>query len=88
MGRLKALRSQPRLRGISRDPLGSAVLHEIREAVTREAFKHGVSRSFVVATILADHFGITEQADYRRPPAKPGQPLAPSAYAKGKERIQ
>lgn len=86
MGRFKVLRSQPRIKGTSRDPLGSAVLHDIREAVTKEALKHGVSRSFVVATILADHFGIIEQADYKRPPVKPGEQLPPSAQRK--ERVQ
>jgi len=61
----RKFRSQPRLKGASRDPLGSAVLHSIREAVTREAHKYAVSRSFVVATILADFFGIGEQIRYQ-----------------------
>lgn len=65
------MRCQPRLaKGGHRDPLGSAVLHSIREAVRKEAEKFGCSRSFVVATILADHFGVGEQADYAAPERK------------------
>lgn len=57
------MRSQPRIKG-GRDSLGSAVIKRIWSAVFKEAEKYDCSRSFVVATILADHFGIKEQPDY------------------------
>lgn len=37
-----------------RDPLPSCVLHSIRQAITGLALQHSCSRSFVIATILAD----------------------------------
>jgi hypothetical protein len=57
------VRFQPRIKG-GRASLGSAVVKRIRAAVVREAEKYDCSRSFVVATVLADHFGIEEQPDY------------------------
>jgi hypothetical protein len=61
------MKCQPRVKG-GRASLGSAVLQRIRVAVMKEAEKFDCSRSFVVATILADHFGVVEQADYAAPP--------------------
>jgi hypothetical protein len=63
------VRAQPRIKG-KRESLGAAVLHKIREAVEREARRHGCSMSFVQATVLAAHFGVSEQADYAEPTGK------------------
>jgi hypothetical protein len=40
------------------------VLHEIYDEVDALAIQHGVSRSWVIATILADAFGIKSQVSY------------------------
>jgi hypothetical protein len=47
-----------------RESLPSCVLAEIEYAVEREANRHRVSKSWVIATILAYHFGIEEQVSY------------------------
>ena len=57
-------RHQPPLKG-GRDPLFSCVLPSIRDAAVKKAREFDVSPSWVVATILADAFGITDQIDYR-----------------------
>jgi hypothetical protein len=54
---------QKRVKG-GRQPLGSTVLKEIRAEVTRIAREHHVSRSFVIATVLADAFGVKRQERY------------------------
>lgn len=57
------MRAQPRVPG-GRRGLSAGVLRRIREAVEREAARYDCSMSFVVATVLAHHFGIDEQSDY------------------------
>jgi len=47
-----------------RESLPACVLAEIEMAVRAEANKHRVSKSWVIATILAYHFGIGEQISY------------------------
>lgn len=58
--RAKRFRAQKRVPG-GRDPLPSCVLKEIRSAVEKDAMRHAVSKSFVIAVILAKHYGIREQ---------------------------
>jgi hypothetical protein len=55
--------NQKRVQG-GRQALGSCVLKEIRAEVTRLAREHRVSKSFVVATVLADAFKIKKQERY------------------------
>jgi len=53
-----------------RDPLPACVLHEIHHRVDAKAREFGVSRSWVIATILADYFDVKEQVSFtssRRP---------------------
>lgn len=47
-----------------RPPLPSCVLQEIWVGIDRLARKHKVSRSWVIATILAEALGIKEQIPY------------------------
>ena len=56
----RRIRSQRPVKG-GRDPLPACVLGAIKRAVERDAARHNVSRSFVVAVILAAHYGIVEQ---------------------------
>lgn len=44
-----------------RDALPACVLKKIREKVEKKAAEHGVSKSFVIAVILADALGVKEQ---------------------------
>jgi hypothetical protein len=62
------IRTQPRIPGTRRLPIGSAIDHAIERALNREMLRYGVSRSFVVAVALAYTFGIEldENADYHR----------------------
>jgi len=64
VARRRYSRHQPPLKG-GRDPLFSCVLPSIRAAAVRKAREYDVSPSWVVATILADAFGIDEQIDYK-----------------------
>lgn len=57
------VRRQSPIKG-GRDPLPSCVLKEIRAEVTRIAAEHNVSRSWVIATVLAEAFRIGEQVSY------------------------
>jgi hypothetical protein len=57
---------QPSIKGRHRDPLPACVLHDISVEVERLARRYKVSRSWVIATILADSFGIAEQTPYYR----------------------
>jgi hypothetical protein len=57
------IRRQRPIRG-GRLPLPSTVLKDIDHAVEKEANRHRVSKSWVIATILAYHFGIDEQISY------------------------
>lgn len=65
MARRRARRSnQPRFKG-GRDPLFSCVLPDTRRAIHAKAYEFNVSPSWVVATILADAMGVTEQVSYQ-----------------------
>ena len=55
---------QPRIPGVRREPLPSCVLGAIHRAVETDAARHGVSRSWVIAVILANHYRIEGQALY------------------------
>lgn len=70
---LKYRRQRP-IRG-GRAPLPSCVLNTIHEAVDRDARKYGVSRSWVIAVILARAYRIEEQESYETP--KPKAPIVP-----------
>lgn len=50
-------RHQPPVRG-GRDPLPSCVTGDLWLAVNTDAVRHGVSRSWVIATILGHHYDI------------------------------
>lgn len=63
MAKNKAIRRQRRVIG-GRDALPSCVLKEIRVAVEKEAMRHGVSKSFVIAVVLAKAFKIDEQEPF------------------------
>ena len=54
----RRVRSQRRIRGEHRDSLPSCVQHAIRREVEATARHFGVSRSWVVAFVLAERFGI------------------------------
>lgn len=63
---MKRYRSQPRHRGVTRQPIGTSVIDAIERQLEREMKRWNVSRSFVVATVLAYHFNVNEQDDYRQ----------------------
>jgi hypothetical protein len=65
----KIIRRQRPVKG-GRAPLPACVLHQIRAHVERLASQHAVSRSFVIATVLADAFGVAEQERFY--PSKSG----------------
>lgn len=44
--------------------LSPSVLHEIDDAITADATRHHVAKSFVQAVILAHHYGIKKQERY------------------------
>jgi hypothetical protein len=67
--RYRTIRRQRPIKG-GRDPLPSCVIHEINQAVTREAHIHRVSKSWIVAVALADFFGIKTQETFY--PSKSG----------------
>lgn len=56
----KTIRHQKPFSG-GRFSLPSCVLPKIRHAVENDSLRHGVSKSFVIAVILAEHYGIGEQ---------------------------
>jgi hypothetical protein len=47
-----------------RDSMPACVIKEILDCVRRESLRYNVSKSFVVATIVADFFGIEAQEHY------------------------
>jgi hypothetical protein len=61
---MKRQKRQPRVKG-GRARLAPSVLHEIDVEVTKVARQFGVSKSWVIATALAEVMGIKDQADYR-----------------------
>lgn len=52
------MKSQPRLKKGHRDPLPSCVDPRVRAMVAKEAKKWDCSRSWIVAVILSDFYGI------------------------------
>jgi hypothetical protein len=64
--KLKFRRQRP-IKG-GRQPLPSCVIRDISDAVDRLSRRHGVSRSFVIATLLADQLEIEEQERYYEKP--------------------
>lgn len=58
------IKNQPRILGVKRVPLGSCLLKDLRRHVAEDARREGVSKSWVVAVILADHYHM-QTADYR-----------------------
>jgi hypothetical protein len=59
MSRKTIRRQKPILGG--REPLPSCVIKSIREKVSNLALRYSVSRSFVIAVLLADALNIKEQ---------------------------
>jgi len=57
----KIRRQRPIIGG--RDSLPSTVLKDIKEAVEKDAARYGVSKSFVIAVVLAHHYKIKEQEE-------------------------
>jgi hypothetical protein len=58
-------RSQPRIPGVRRSPVSTAVTKEIERHLQQEMRRYGVSRSFVIANALAFVFDIEVVEDYR-----------------------
>ena len=52
------MKIQPRIKGVTRTPMGTAVIDQIERAIQKEMARYGVSRSFVIANALAFTFGI------------------------------
>ncbi len=57
---------QPTIKGVRRDSLPSSVIPDIQHEVEKLAHRYKVSRSWVIATILADSFGVADQIPYHR----------------------
>ena len=66
--KFKTIRRQKPVKG-GRTPLPACVLHDISTHVERLARQHGVSKSFVIAVVLADAFGIEEQERFYKGPS-------------------
>ena len=62
----KKLITQPRIRGIKRTPVFSALLPEIEACIRADMKMFGVSRSYVIANHLAYVYDINV-VDYRAP---------------------
>jgi predicted transcriptional regulator len=60
---MKKIRRQSPIKG-GRKYLSPAVLQEIEAEVSRLAARYNVSRSWIVATVLADAFHIEKQERY------------------------
>lgn len=58
------MKNQPRIKGTRRIPTGSSLIPDLRRRVQTDARAHDVSRAWVVACILADHYHV-QTADYR-----------------------
>jgi hypothetical protein len=56
--------SQPRIKGITRTPSNTSVHPEMWNKIDKLAYSHGVSRSWVIATILADGLSFGQQVPY------------------------
>lgn len=59
----RRIQSQPRS-DRPRTPLSASFLDAISDAVEKEARRWDVSRSFVIATAVADSLGVDEQPHY------------------------
>ena len=57
----KITRRQRRIAGLTRESLPSCVIPTIYREVEKRAARYGVSRSFLIAVVLAEAFGIVEQ---------------------------
>lgn len=64
MARRRKMRCQPRVPG-GREAMPSCVLPSTRGHVLNDAIQHGVSSSWVVASIVAHHYRDREQIDFR-----------------------
>jgi hypothetical protein len=51
-------------RGFKRKTLSAGAIDSIRRAVESVAARYNCSKSYVIATVLADAFGISEQVRY------------------------
>lgn len=56
---------QPRLKNESRTSRSAALIKEIDTAIEHTAKRFNCSKGFVIATGMAEFFGINRQADYR-----------------------
>jgi len=61
----KHRQSQPRIPGVRRETAHATMLKELKQMVERDARMAGVSRSWVIAVILGDHYHV-QTADYRK----------------------
>jgi hypothetical protein len=59
----KKVKRQPPAKG-GRQPLSPCVLHSIDVELTRLARIYGVTKSWVISTILAESFNIKEQPSF------------------------
>lgn len=62
--KMRTVRQQPRIKGVVREAASTALLPEINRELRRIAATHGVSPSWVRATILADALKIKAQPRY------------------------
>lgn len=60
----KKLKSQPRIAGARRIPTHASLLPEIEARIADDAFRYGVSKSWVRATILAEYYRV-DAPDFR-----------------------
>ena len=59
----KTPRRQKPVKG-GRQQVGAGVIKDIEIAIEHDMARFNVSRSFVIAVALADHYGIDEQEDF------------------------
>jgi hypothetical protein len=62
--RRRIVRFQRRIPGVRREALPSCVFTNLHRAVEQDASRYGVSRSWVVAVILAAHYQLTGVEPY------------------------
>ncbi len=58
--------AQPRLAGIKRIAASIAAIPEIRDCIEEDCRAYHVSPGFVIMTIVAKHYRIDEQPDFKR----------------------
>jgi hypothetical protein len=61
----KTHRSQPRQHGVRRVHRGAGLLPKLEAKLQADADRHGVSKSWILATIAAEYYNIVEQPDFR-----------------------